>query len=77
MRFARHVVEWHGECYAVEPLHSLPRVNTPSPIWAVFRHSEFIGTLPYTLNETTKELEVRCVGWLRDLLESPQPGAQQ
>lgn len=74
MRFARHAVEWHGERYTVEPLSSLSRVTTPSPTWAVFRHSEFIGTLPYQVNETTKELELRCIGWLRDLLENPNRG---
>jgi hypothetical protein len=77
MLLTRHFVEWHGERYTVEPLKSLSRVTISSPIWAVFHHGEFIGTLPYRLNETTKELEVRCIGWLRDLLESPQPGAHQ
>jgi len=71
MRFDRHVVEWHGEDYTIEPLKTLPRVTTLSPIWAVSRRGEFIGTLPYRQDETTKEFEVRCLSWVRDLLGTP------
>jgi hypothetical protein len=77
MRFARHFVEWHGERYTVEPLKSLSPVTTLSPVWAVFRRGEFIGTLPYRLNETSEDLEVRCISWLSDLLESPRPQVHQ
>jgi hypothetical protein len=73
MRSARHFVEWHGERYIVEPLKSFSRITALSPIWAVFRRGEFIGTLPYRLNETVEELEGRCTDWLTDLFESPQP----
>jgi hypothetical protein len=41
----RHIVEWHGERYTIEPLKSLSRVTALSPTWAVFRRGEFIGTL--------------------------------
>jgi hypothetical protein len=71
MLFARHLVEWHGERYTIEPLKSLSRVTKPSPVWAVFRRGEFIGTLPYRPDETARELESRCVAWLSDLLEAP------
>jgi hypothetical protein len=71
MRFDRHVVECRGERYTIEPLESRSRVTSLPPIWAVSRRGEFIGTLSYRQDETTKEFEVRCLSWLRDLLETP------
>jgi hypothetical protein len=73
MQSTRHIVEWHGERYTVEPLRSLSRVTALSPLWAIFHRSEFIGTLTYHPNETPAELEVRCLSWLSDLLEPPRP----
>jgi hypothetical protein len=73
MLFARHLVEWHGERYTVEPLKSVSRVTSLSPIWAVFRRGEFIGTLPYRPDETTGEFEARCLRWLRELMGDPVP----
>jgi hypothetical protein len=64
----RHIVEWEGERYTIEPLKSLSRVTVLSPTWAVFRRGEFIGTLPYRSDETPMEFESRCISWLRDLL---------
>jgi hypothetical protein len=77
MRSARHIVEWHGERYTIEPLKSLSRVTSLSPVWAVSRRGEFIGTLPYRPNEAPQELEARCVSWLRDLLETRGPRLHQ
>lgn len=77
MRLERHCVEWHGERYTVEPLKSLSRVTALSPVWAVFRRGEFIGTLPYRLNETPEELDVRCRSWLQELLETSLPSHRQ
>jgi hypothetical protein len=76
MRSARHFVEWYGERYTVEPLKSMSRVTELPPVWAVLRRGEFIGTLPYRAEETTKEFEIRCIGWLRDLLGTPRPSAR-
>ena len=70
MTFVRHVVEWHGDSYIVEPLRSISRVTMLSPLWAVFRRGEFIGTLSYRQDESLIELRTRCIGWLQDLLES-------
>jgi hypothetical protein len=70
MRSAHHCVEWHGERYTVEPLKRMYRVTSLPPVWAVFRGSEFTGTLPCRQEETTKEFEIRCIAWLRDLYES-------
>jgi len=67
MRSGRHFVEWQGERYTAEPLKSLSPVTSLSPVWAVARRGEFIGTLPYRPQETTKEFEIRCIAWLCDL----------
>jgi hypothetical protein len=72
MLFARHLVEWHGERYTVEPLKSISRVTSLSPVWAVYRRGEFIGTLPYRQDEPVSDLKARCAGWLQDLLEPPR-----
>ena len=72
MLFARHFVEWHGERFTLEPLQSQSKVTSLSPTWAVIRRGEFIGTLPYRRSESTGELELRCINWLRDLLEAPR-----
>jgi hypothetical protein len=77
MRFDRHVVKWHSESYTIEPLKNLSRVTSLPPIWAVSRRGEFIGTLAYRLDETTKEFEVRCLGWLQDLLETVPPSPRR
>jgi hypothetical protein len=74
MRSARHLVEWHGERYTVEPLKSRSRVTSLSPIWAVSRRGEFIGTLAYNPDESAEELKARCICWLRDLLGTARTG---
>jgi hypothetical protein len=74
MRSARHLVEWHGERYTVEPLRSRSRVTSLSPVWAVSRRGEFIGTLAYKPDETPEELKARCIKWLRDLLATARTG---
>jgi hypothetical protein len=71
MTLVRHVVEWQGESYTVEPLRSISRVTMLSPLWAVFRRGEFIGTVSYREGESLNELRTRCRGWLQDLLGSP------
>ena len=59
------VVAWRGEQFCFERLkdqHDLV------PVWAVSRRREFIGTMLCAEGETTKEFEVRCVGWISALL---------
>ena len=68
METVRHIVEWQGEHYTIEPLKSFSRVTALSPTWAVFRRGEFIGTLAYRPGEPPIEFESRCISWLRDLL---------
>lgn len=36
--------------------------------WAIWRGREFIGTIPYVQNETTKEFEVRFQTWVAELV---------
>jgi hypothetical protein len=68
----RHLVEWHGTQYVVEPLRTNTRVSSLPPVWAISRGREFIGTLPMRPEETTKEFEVRCASWLEDLFGPSQ-----
>ena len=68
MRSARYHVEWHGAVYIADRLKTSTRVSSLPPLWAVSRRGEFIGTLPYSEEETTKEFEARCAKWLADLL---------
>ena len=70
MRSGFHFVDWQGRRYPAEPLKSRYRVTTLPPVWAVSRGDEFIGTMPCRPQETTKEFEVRCLDWLRDLYGS-------
>jgi hypothetical protein len=37
-------------------------------MWAVSWRGEFIGTMPSSPKETTKEFELRCIRWLSDLI---------
>jgi hypothetical protein len=69
----RRFVEWRGEVYVAEPLKTLTRVNSLPPLWAVSRGREFIGTLPFLADETTKEFEVRCSRWIGDLMGGGLP----
>ena len=59
------VVTWRGEPFCFERLEDRRDLV---PVWAVSRRREFIGTMPCADGETTKEFEVRCVGWLATLL---------
>ena len=67
MRSGRQLVEWQDRRYTAEPLKSAHRFTSLPPVWAVSRGGEFIGTLACRPEETTKEFEVRCVAWLREL----------
>lgn len=68
MRYDRHFVDWRGEHYEFERLRTRTRVTSLPPLWAVTRRGEFIGTMPYRPEESTKEFEVRATGWLTELL---------
>ena len=66
MRYHIRSITWHGEAFQFQQL-PVDRVDTPVQ-WAVRRHGEFIGTMPCSPQVTTKEFDVRCTRWLRDLL---------
>ena len=69
MRSTRHIVEWHGERYTVEPLTGTsPFTPLFSEIWGVSRQGEFIGTIRCEPQETREEFEQRCARWMADLI---------
>lgn len=65
MRYKSRTVPWRGETFQFE---RLPQDATGDFVWAVSRRGEFIGTMPAIANETTKEFDVRCTGWVAELL---------
>lgn len=66
MREGPRIVTWRGAQFSFERLKN---GGDRSPVWAVSRRGEFIGTMPCASHEeTTKEFDVRCVGWLATLL---------
>jgi len=67
MQSTRHSVEWKGTPYTADRLKTWTRLSSLPPLWAISRRGEFIGTLPYDAEETTKEFELRCANWLADL----------
>jgi hypothetical protein len=70
MHSGSRFVEWQGRRYTAEPLKSSYRVTTLPPVWALSRGGEFIGTMPCRPRESTKEFQIRCLTWLRDLYGS-------
>ena len=68
MQRSRYSIQWRGLVYSAERLKTRTRVSSLPPLWAISRAGEFIGTLPYRDDETTKEFEVRCATWLAGLL---------
>lgn len=63
-----HVVTWRGEPFRFERFEVKDELAHPSPVWAVSRRREFIGTMSCAEGETTKEFEARSVRWLAELL---------
>jgi hypothetical protein len=60
-------ITWHGQAYHFELLNS-EGSSKETPLWAVSRRGEFIGTMPCSPQVTTKDFEVRGLRWLRELL---------
>jgi len=69
MRERSHLVTWRGEQFRFERLEEQQDLAYTSPVWAVSRRREFIGTMSGVGSETNKEFEVRCISWLAALLE--------
>jgi len=69
MHAGSHLVTWRGGQFRFDRLEDQQDLAYMSPVWAVSRGREFIGTMSGLDRETTKEFEVRCVSWLAALLE--------
>ncbi len=68
MRQGPRTVRWRDREFCFEPFRGRDSWSETSPVWAVSRHGEFIGTMPSAPEETTKEFELRSIRWLADLL---------
>ncbi len=68
MREGPRTVRWRNHEFHFETFKGRDTGSDHSPAWAVWWHGEFIGTMPTAPDETTKELEVRSIRWLADLL---------
>jgi hypothetical protein len=67
MRYSSRTIPWQGEIFHFE---RLPRDATGDFVWAVTRRGEFIGTMPAVANETTRDFDVRSIGWVAELLRA-------
>jgi hypothetical protein len=67
MRHHTQSITWHGQAFRFELLHGKPP-SSETPLWAVSRRGEFIGTMPCSPEVTTKEFVVRGLRWLGELL---------
>lgn len=67
MRHKSRAIPWKGELFRFE---RLPADSVGEFVWAVSRRGEFIGVMPGRPEETTKEFELRSVGWVAELLRS-------
>jgi hypothetical protein len=66
MRFRSRSITWHGEAFQFQ---QLPPDRPSEPVqWAVRRQGEFIGTMPCSSQVTTRDFDLRCARWLRELL---------
>ena len=62
---------WHGQPFHFECLPGSDP-DRAAPLWAVWRRTEFIGTMPCSTEITTKDFDLRGRHWLDDLLGGPQ-----
>lgn len=72
MEHKTRTIGWRGQQFRFERLEGRGRPAGHTAEWAVWRRGEFIGTMPSVTEETTKEFDLRCTRWLRELLA---PGA--
>jgi len=66
MRYNCRNIPWQGELFHFQRMPSDP---TGDCAWAVTRRGEFIGTMPAVANETTRDFDVRSMGWVAELLK--------
>jgi hypothetical protein len=67
MRHHQRSITWQGQAFQFEQLEPKASRND-SPLWAVYRRGEFIGTMLCSNEVTTKDFDVRSVRWLGELL---------
>jgi hypothetical protein len=67
MRHHQRSITWQGQAFQFQRLQSEPAKND-SPLWAVYRRGEFIGTMVCAGEVTTKDFDVRSLRWLGELL---------
>jgi hypothetical protein len=58
---------WAGQQFSLRPLGK-EKAAECELAWAIWRGREFIGTIPYVRNETTKEFVVRSTAWVASLV---------
>jgi hypothetical protein len=72
MRHHQRSITWQGQAFQFRRLQSeSSRSDSPlndSPLWAVYRRGEFIGTMRCSVEVTTKDFDVRSLRWLGELL---------
>jgi len=68
MRAGPRTIRWRKHEFFFETLAANGPSQHQNPVWAVSWRGEFIGTMPVSQAETTKEFELRAIQWLADLL---------
>ena len=63
---------WHGQAFHFEYLQAGLSIETP--LWAVSRSGEFIGTMACPPEITTKDFDARGLRWLGELLGEKASG---
>ena len=63
-------IVWYGQQFSLRPFRK-QKGRQAETTWAIWRGREFIGTLPYVENETTKEFELRSQAWFSQLIARP------
>jgi len=67
MHHYQRSITWQGQAFQFQRLESEGPDND-SPLWAVYRRGEFIGTMLCAGEVTTKDFDVRSLRWLGELL---------
>ncbi len=67
MQYHRRSVSYAGQPYRFEKIGALDQ-DRAQVTWAVSRQGEFIGTMSCAEEITTRDFDLRCAGWLQDLL---------
>ena len=71
MRDHQRSLTWQGQSFQFHRLPSAPSLSD-LPLWAVYRHGEFIGNMPCSTEVTTKDFDTRGFRWLGELLGTGQ-----